>query len=109
MEDLTQTEVSRRMENLVTKKIKAIIIFWFVCNIFVTVMGSVADGNFGFFALLNCSCNIIFYYLFDAKFKQILKSLFTFCCAPSSQQVNANETKDDNVKTVASTGGSNEN
>ena len=96
------------MENLVTRKIKAIIIFWVVCNLFETVLGSVAseDGNFDFFGVLNCSCNIIFYYLFDAKFKLILKSFF--CRLPSSQQGNANATKDHNVKMITSTGCSNE-
>ena len=91
LEDLTSTTVSRRVENIVTKKTLAVIGVFFVSSFVISVTGSIArTGKFksynpfftaiiDVFAVVNCSINIVIYGIFDYKFRETFKKIFCAC------------------------------
>ena len=89
MEELTDGQVSRNVEHALTKKISAIVGFFFCCQTIITILiffprtqstkavltSSLTDA----FILLNSSMNIIIYSRFDLEFRKEFKNLVCCC------------------------------
>ena len=84
MEELTDGQVSRKVEHALNKKILAIVGFFFCCQTIINILifspkkvltNSLTDA----FILLNSSMNIIIYCRFDLEFRKEFKKLVCCC------------------------------
>ena len=104
MEELTDgLQVSRKVEQLLNRKILAIVGFFCCCQIVISILSfsprsvltnSLADA----FAVLNSSMNIIIYCSFDGEFRKEFKKLV--CCCFNRHSGDKNETILSNIIAV---------
>ena len=107
MEELTDGQVSRKVEHALNKKILAIVGFFFCCQTVISILifsprthstravltGSLTDA----FILLNSSMNMIIYCRFDLEFRKEFKKLVCCCFNRNSDK---NETILSNIISV---------
>ena len=91
MEELTDGQVSRKVEHALNRKILAIIGFFCFCQIIISILSFsprtvLTNSLASAFAVLNSSMNIIIYCSFDGEFRKEFKKIV--CCCFNSGDKN---------------------
>ena len=106
MEELTDGQVSRKLEHALNKKILAVVGLFFCCNAIISsiLIFSPRTKKFYFlnsltdaFHILNSSMNIIIYCRFDLEFRKEFKNLV---CCRFNRNSDKNETILSNITSV---------
>jgi len=102
MEELTDGQVSRKVEHALNKKILAIVGFFFCCQTIISILifsprKVLTNALIDTFILLNSSMNIMIYCRFDLEFRKEFKKLVCCCFNRNSDE---NETILSNIISV---------